>query len=65
MDAKQQALNIVAQKHGYKDWNTLWWEGEITIDIMEDALETYGSNQYDEGYNKGSKVGYNSAFKPV
>lgn len=53
MDAKQQALNTVAQKHGYKDWNDLWWRGEITIDIMEDALETYGKMQFDYGFDCG------------
>lgn len=53
MNAKQTALNTVALKHGYKDWNTLWWEGEITIDIMEDALETYGEMRRIDGFEEG------------
>lgn len=53
MDAKQTALNTVAIKHGYKDWNDLWWRGDITVDIMEDALETYGKTQFEAGIKAG------------
>lgn len=56
MDAKLQALNQIALKNGFKDWNDLWWRGDITVDIMEDVLDTYGKIKHAEGMLAGVKL---------
>lgn len=37
-----EVRNEIAVKHGYKDFNDLWWNGDITLELIEDMMLGYG-----------------------
>ena len=38
-----EVRNEIAIKHGYKDFNDFWWNGDFTLDHLEEFMLLYGS----------------------
>ena len=56
MSDKLNCQNAVAKDHGFKDWNDLFWNGDITQTMIDDVLEKYGKERYEVGFQMGVKI---------
>lgn len=52
----EQIKNEVAVKYGFKDWDSLLWDGDITQNIIDELLANYGRVCREEGFQLGVKT---------